>query len=55
MSSYTRCLQRSVSPSAKNPPRKNPFNGRGANIGVNNPRDTCLLARQAREAKRAAL
>ncbi|KPL67448.1 hypothetical protein SZ64_04615 [Erythrobacter sp. SG61-1L] len=69
MSSFIRRIQRQVMPSHKvhasrnwkgevrlyaNPARKKFFNGRGSKLGVSNPKDTALLARQAREAKRAA-
>ena len=37
----------------RNAPRKKFFGGRGDKLGVNNPKDKALLARLAREAKRA--
>lgn len=37
-----------------NPPREKFFKGRGSKLGVHNPKAKDLLARLAREAKRAA-
>jgi hypothetical protein len=37
-----------------NPARKKFFGGRGQRLGTNNPRDTALLARLAREKRNAA-
>lgn len=41
-------------PAYSNPPRKVFFKGRGSKLGVHNPKAKDLLARLAREAKRAA-
>jgi hypothetical protein len=67
MSSFTRKIQRQVSPSRAgivtrnskgertgfipNGPRKKFFGGRGSKLGVKNPKDRALIARRARDAK----
>lgn len=66
MSSFTRRMQRTHVPSrphvekvfgeykvVTNPPRKKPYMGRGANLGVTNPKAKDLLARKRREQARA--
>mgnify|MGYP003631387527 CR=1 FL=1 len=66
MSSFIRSIERQVVPSQKvhrlsrrrggfrlyaNPPRQVFFNGRGSQLGVKNPNDACLIARQRRDKK----
>lgn len=65
MSSFTRRMQRTHVPSrphlegpdvdrrvVTNPPRTKPYMGRGANLGVTNPKAKDLLARKRRDAAR---
>lgn len=66
MSSFTRRMQRAHVSSrphlegpyydrrvVTNPPRTKPYMGRGANLGVSNPKAKDLVARLKREAARA--
>ncbi len=38
-----------------NPPRREGYMGRGEKLGVSNPKDTCLIARTAREHKKGTV